>query len=104
MKLLDQTFDGQQYTVRIWRDEVSSDAVDTYNWPRFSGKDKAAKETYEAQQIDQALALSSLQVPPAADPVVITKDDGAIADLQAAVEPVEVVDVLEASTDTSSNN
>lgn len=105
MQLLNQTLDGKCYTVRIWRDEVAPDAVDTYNWiawtPRVKvptgGQDEngqylfnevtnpLTKAQYEAQMVVQAKSLSALQVP-VTDPTVVTENTQAISDQQVAVD------------------
>lgn len=88
MQLLDQVKqeDGS-YTVRIWRDEVAPDAIDTYNWVKLpDNATNNQKTAYEANMVDQAKALSALQIPTATDSTVVTQDTKAIADQAAAVE------------------
>lgn len=86
MQLLDQVKqeDGS-YIVRIWRDEVAPDAIDTYNWVAYNAKMPQSKADYEASQVTEAQRLSALQIPAVADPTVVTQDTKAIADQVAAV-------------------
>lgn len=102
MQLLDQVKqeDGS-YIVRIWRDEVAPDAIDSYNWVKLPDNATASQKTaYEANMVDQAKALSALQIPATIDPTVITQNTTAISDQAAAVEALTPDDSSNTNTST----